>query len=230
MESNTEQQPLCGLSPKVSYNFDLILSQLIGKRVFIFDLETSGLFDFKNHHRYFDNKVFDCSRIVEIGYYYTECFELDDFNKDQIIHSYLRKPTDFDNIDEQAMQTHSLTIEHLQTHGFTFSKILNNGLLKILNNVDYIVSHNTMFDFNVLLNELFRFKLTNTIKYLLNIKKTKRLLCTCRASGFTKLNKLYEKIFAVLPQTSHRAGEDVQTLIEIIIRKQMTSPILNVTL
>jgi hypothetical protein len=62
------------LSPKVSQNFEQILNKISGKRVFIFDLETTGLFDFKQSFKYWDNKIFDSARIIEIGYYYSDNF------------------------------------------------------------------------------------------------------------------------------------------------------------
>jgi hypothetical protein len=85
----------------------------------------------------------------------------------------------------------------------------------------YIISHNTLFDFNILLNELFRFKLNKTIKHLLDIRTNKCLICTCRLSGYKSLENLYKIIFEKNPKISHRAGEDVKTLIEIIKKKEI---------
>ncbi len=57
-----------------------------------------------------------------------------------------------------------------------------------------------------------------TIQYLLEIKNNQCLLCTCKASGFKKLDFLYKKLFNSEPDVSHRAGEDVKTLMEIILK------------
>jgi len=208
------------LSTTVSKNLNEIRDTIIGKRVFIFDLETTGLFDKNNFYRYWDNSVFDSSRIIEIGYYYSDNFG-NDFDTNNEIHSYLRKPTDFDNMDPIAESKHGISIEFLKENGNTFSKILNNGLLDKLNESDFIISHNTLFDFSILLNELNRFKLRNTIKHLNDIKDNKNLICTCRKSGNKRLDLLYELTFNCKPDISHRAGEDVKTLIEIILQEQL---------
>jgi DNA polymerase III epsilon subunit-like protein len=208
------------LSPKVEYNLNQIKQQIIGKKVFIFDLETTGLFDKKSFYKYWDNTIFDPARIVEIGYYYSENFGLD-FESNNIIHSYLRKPTDFNEIHPRAEEKHGLSIDKLKADGFTFSRILNQDLIDKLNSCEIIISHNTLFDFWILLNELNRFKLRNTIEYLLAINDNKNLLCTCKSSGYKRLDFLYKSIFNADPDISHRAGEDVKTLIEIIIKEKL---------
>jgi DNA polymerase III epsilon subunit-like protein len=255
------------LSSKVDMNLQQIYNQIKGKNVFIFDLETTGLFERKDFYKYWDNNVFNNARIIEIGYYYSDNFDndnvyltefsnkledilgcvtsqtnpnlnqtnpnlnqtnpnlnqaiLNDFITNDTIHTYLRKPTDFNTIDPIAESKHGISIESLMTSGYKFSQILNVDLLKKLNNAEYIISHNTMFDFYVLLNELHRFKLKNTINHLLKIKKDKKLLCTCKASGFMSLEKLYITIFNDVPTVFHRAGDDVKTLVEIITRKKL---------
>ena len=256
-----QQMQFQPLSEKVKNNLQDIYNQIKGKKVFIFDLETTGLFDTKNFYKYWDNTVFDSSRIVEIGYYYSDNFDSDlintnklndklddilgcvegdaetinqlientiqshqpenDFIKNNIIHSYLRKPTDFTNISPEAESKHGISLELLQTAGFKFSQILNSDLLKKLNDAEYVISHNTIFDFSVILNELNRFKLKNTIQHLQEIKKSKKLLCTCKASGFMSLEKLHKSIINESPEVFHRAGDDVKTLVEIIAGRKL---------
>jgi DNA polymerase III epsilon subunit-like protein len=206
------------LTEKVKSNFQAIYDKIKGKKVFIFDLETTGLFNHSDFFKYWKNKVFDTARIVEIGYYYSDKFGEDDVTT---VHSYLRKPTDFTKIDPIAESKHGLSMDKLNAEGYTFSKILNADLMQKLSQCEIIISHNTAFDFYILLNELCRFKLSNTLKYMLNIRKSKNLICTCRASGFKKLEDLYELIFNKKPDVSHRAGDDVKTLVEIILKKHI---------
>ncbi len=210
------------LSPKVQHNFDNITNNIIGSKVFIFDLETTGIFDKTNHYKYWDNSVFDPSRIIEIGYYYSDNFGLD-IETNNTIHSYLRKPTDFDSIHPEAEKKHGISMDKLKADGFKFSSILNSGLLEMLCSADYIISHNTMFDYSILLNELHRFKLKNTIRKLQDIKAEKKLICTCRSSGFKSLESLYESIFDTKPEIAHRAGEDVKTLMEILLLTKLNT-------
>jgi len=211
------------ISTKVDTNLQNMYENIKGKKVFIFDLETTGLFDKKMFYKYWDNYVFNTARIVEIAYYYSDNFDTEDnFTTNNLIHSYLRKPTDFNIIDPVAEITHGISIEKLKTDGYKFSQILNADLLSKLCNTEYIISHNTQFDFYILLNELNRFKLKNTISSLLNIKNEKKLLCTCKKSGYMTLTKLYNGIFNLEPTIIHRAGDDVNTLVEIITRKKLT--------
>jgi DNA polymerase III epsilon subunit-like protein len=213
-----------GLSEKVEHNFQTIINKIRGKKVFIFDLETTGIFDKKEGFKYWLNTVFDSARIVEIGYYYSENFaDPIDLESNKIIHSYLRKPTDFDSIHPEAEKKHGISMEKLQTDGYKFSQILNQDLIKKISNCDFIISHNTDFDFNILLNELHRFKLNNTIRHLIDLKTSGGLLCTCRSSGYKTLETLYELIFQSKPDVTHRAGEDVKTLVEIILKQKLNT-------
>ena len=210
------------LSPKVEHNFQRILNKIRGKKVFIFDLETTGIFDKKEGFKYWDNSVFDSARIVEIGYYYSENFaDPYDLESNNIIHSYLRKPTDFNSIHPEAEKKHGISIIKLKSDGYKFSQILNKDLIKKISNCDYIISHNTDFDFNILLNELHRFKLNNTSGYLIYLRTTGGFLCTCKSSGYKTLENLYELIFDSKPEVTHRAGEDVKTLVEIILKTKL---------
>ena len=109
----------------------------------------------------------------------------------------------------------------LKLNGYTFSRILNQDLIAKLNNCNVIISHNTLFDYSILLNELYRFKLHNTIQHLQSIKQNNNLICTCRASGYKRLNVLYHLIFDKEPSITHRAGDDVNTLMEIIIKEHL---------
>jgi DNA polymerase III epsilon subunit-like protein len=216
------QKLISSLSTKVEYNFKTILDKIRGKKVFIFDLETTGFFDKKKKCKYWLNDVFETSRIVEIGYYYSDNFaDPNDLKSNNIIHSYLRKPTDFNSIHPKAEECHGISIKKLYTDGYKFSQILNQDLIKKISNCDFIISHNTDFDFSILLNELYRFKLNNTIKYLIELKAKDGLICTCKLSGYTKLETLYSLIFNSKPEVTHRAGDDVKTLIEIILKEKL---------
>jgi len=221
--------PSEGTQPK-QINFDSIIERIRGKKVLILDLETTGLVkDRANFFKYWDNKIYDECRIVEIGYWYSPSF---DPNVSSLkINNYLRKPTDFFEIPAGAVAVHGISFEKASTDGFTFNKIminskdnLNNTCLslhQILNTIDVFISHNTAFDFYVLLNELYRIKQLGTIKKLIQIKKNKDVICTCKHSGYKRLGNIYKSIFNCDVNVAHRAGDDVKTLIEILIKKQI---------
>jgi len=217
------------MSPSKPVDFTTILERIRGKKVLILDLETTGLVkDRANFFKYWDNKVYNECRIVELGYWYTPSF---DPNVDNLkINNYLRKPTDFFEIPQGAVDVHGISFEKAMTEGYTLNKIminkrddLNNPCLsfyEILNTIDVFISHNTAFDFYVLLNELYRIKQFRTIKRLLDIKKLKNVICTCKHSGYKRLGNIYKSIFNCDVNVAHRAGDDVKTLIEILIGRQ----------
>lgn len=199
-----------------------IVSKIIGKKVLILDFETTGLVtDKKNFFKYTDNNIYDGCRVVEVGYYYTPSFDPDANNL--TIHNYLRKPTDFTTISPGAQSVHGISFEKIMNEGIEFKTILDTTLLQILNNTDIFISHNTSFDFYVLLNELYRLKHWTTIKKLTAIRTNKNILCTCRASGYKKLTKLYSEMFNEEPNIAHRAGDDVKTLIEILLKRKFSN-------
>lgn len=199
--------------------FNMIIPRITGKRVLIIDFETTGLVtNKKNFYKYTDNKIYDECRIIEIGYYYSVNF---DPNVDNItIHNYLRKPTDFTSITPGAQAVHGISYEKIMNEGIEFKTILDTKLLNVLNNTDIFISHNTSFDFYVLLNELYRLKYWPTIKRLTGLRTNKNILCTCRASGFKKLTKMYNDVFNENPLNAHRAGDDVKTLLEILLKRK----------
>ena len=197
-----------------------IVPQITGKRVLILDFETTGLVkDKKNFFKYTDNNVYEECRAIEIGYYYSPCF---DPNVENItIHNYLRKPTDFLSISPGAQAVHGISFEKIMNEGIEFKTILDANLLQVLNNTDVFISHNTSFDFYVLLNELYRLRCWPTIHKLITLRTKKNIICTCRASGFKKLTKLYSDLFNEEPTIAHRAGDDVKTLLEILLKRKI---------
>ncbi len=200
-----------------------IKDQITGKKVLIIDLETTGLaLDKAKYHHYYSNDNFENCRIVEIGFFYSDNFDPD--SKEIHIHNYLRKPTDFHSIPHEATMVHGITYEQTLSNGYTMGKILYSGLYDILNKIDVFISHNTNFDFYVLLNELYRLKQFKTIKRLISLQKNKNVICTCRHSGYKKLTAIYSNIFNKEVKNAHRAGDDVKTLIEIILNKQYDGP------
>jgi hypothetical protein len=58
---------------------------------------------------------------------------------------------------------------------------------------------------------------------LIELKSTGGLICTCKSSGYKTLEHLYELIFNSKPDITHRAGEDVKTLVEIILKQKLNT-------
>jgi len=210
------------LSKKVLDNLTNIYEKILGKKVLIIDFETTGLFDFKQFKNIKNNEIFKNSRIIEVGYFYTENFG-ENFN-DVEIHSYLRTPTDFPITDiNNSTDIHNITPDMILNNGSTFENILKYDLSDKLNNCDCIISHNTQFDLSILLNELFRINNNNIIRKIYKLYNKNNIICTCKATGYKKLSVLYKCIFDSEPELLHRAGNDVKTLLEIIIKKNINN-------
>lgn len=202
--------------------FAQLYARLKGKKVLIIDLETTGFIkDKKKNTEYANDDLYDTCRIIEIGYYYSNSFGDD---KDHIIYNFLRKPHEFDkqfDISKEAYDVHGITLEKCMLNGYTLIDILKYNLYTYLNTVDYIIAHNISFDLYVILNELNRLKQSATVNRLLFMNTRRRAFCTCFMTGFTKLTKLYKEEFLKEPNIAHRAGDDVKTLLELILCKQI---------
>lgn len=182
-----------------------------GKRVLIFDLETTGLpktKGFDKFYKYDCNDAYDSSRIIQLSY---SMYNLGvTLETDLVIHNYYRYPTDEIMISDSSYRVHHITREHLVNYGIPFVNIINDGFIDALNQCDYIISHNIKFDFNVLLNELYR------INYNIPKEWDNKLVCTCKLTDFTKLCTLYQIMVGKEDLNFHDASSDVLALYRIL--------------
>ena len=211
--------------------------KLLGKNVLVFDLETNGLpirrsgyyenlgdayYDFKK------NKAYDKSRVVEVGWSYIENFDKENIDLENI-QSYIRKPTDFDEITNSEF--HGITYKKAKKKGKNLSTILNKkGLKKAIQNCDYVVAHSASFDMYILLNELYRLGFKKSMNRLAGFLNTDKLVCTaelgrevCKIRSMygpgykiPQLVELYKHYYKCYPEKSHRAKNDVKTVLEIL--------------
>ena len=185
-----------------------------------FDVETTGLPIKKNFNSYpdiCDNSKYDSSRIIQIGYGLT---------LDSVV-SYYRKPIDFSTVDNSHI--HKITYEDIKTKGILLSKIINNYKLKeYIQECDFIVGHNVLFDLHILGNELHRLNFTNLRDSITKVIATKKYICTgelgtniCKIPLYSnvykmpKLSELYFFLFNKQDIILHDAKHDVETLIKI---------------
>ena len=191
------------------------IEKLIDKKVLVFDVETTGLPERKSYYaigidEYYEpddiEKYNEC-RIVSIAWTYLEKFNFDSLNSCAVT-TYIRKPIDFINIPNSNF--HGVTYENAKKNGKLLSKIMNDELSDILEDVDYIVGHNVTFDIFVLMSELSRIKFLDNFNILKKILDEKRYLCTgelgrdiCKLYTkqkeykykMPKLKELYEKLY-----------------------------------
>ena len=177
-------------------------------RVFVFDLETTGLPPRpSDYRRYYDpfteTHRYDSARVVEMAYVIYE--------SDTMIQS-----------SSWLVQPDGFLIENSHIHGITQDVAERNGvtfpdLIKLLRNTmdhcDRIVAHNLDFDMNVLAAELVRYNARDLAENLF----AKEKLCTMKYARsklclpkWPRLNDLYNKYFGdQVWKQSHRALDDV---------------------
>lgn len=220
------------------------LDFLIGKKVFIFDTETSGLplkkpntkWGSRNeYYDYFNNDGYDCSRIISIAWFYTNNFQQDTLDMN-CIQYYIVKP-DENLKDINNSHIHNITYDMAIEQGLDFENILSKELENYLLETDYIIAHNVMFDVHILLNQLHRNNKTNIISHINTLLDNNQCICSgeigktiCKLE-FTnskypkrfktnykmpKLAEFYKIILGKEIQNAHNAKGDVQSLLEIL--------------
>jgi DNA polymerase III epsilon subunit-like protein len=213
------------------------MNKLIGKKLLIFDLETTGFPIKRNgfnigkneYNDYNENDKYDSSRIVSIAWTFFDNFgkNNDNFN----IIEKIRKPVDFNEINNSNI--HNITYEIAKKDGMLLSKILRDeGFLKCLYKCDFIVAHNCMFDVHVLLNELYRLKFNKAENILKNLLDNDKCFCTgelgrelCKIPikpnkyfnyKMPKLSEFYKYIIGDDLTGMHNAKNDVMAICKIL--------------
>ncbi len=220
------------------------LEHLIGKKVFIFDTETTGIpairpntkwgsrdqyFDYYNHDAY------DQSRIISIAWYYTNNFSQDTLDISKVEY-FIRKPDTFTEINNSHI--HHITFDMAHSQGLDLQIILEQKKLeKDLIESDYIIAHNVMFDVHILLNELHRLNKTHLTTHILNLLDKNQCICSgeigtpiCKLEfpnskypkrfkqnyKMPKLSEFYKIVFNKDMENAHNAKGDVQALVQIL--------------
>ena len=164
------------------------LECIIGKNVFIFDTETTGLPErvpgamwgsANEYWPYTMNEKYNKSRIVSCAWSYYNSFSKLTLLENPIKH-YIRCPEGFDEIPTSHI--HGITYDIAVSKGVPFNDIFeNNGLYDALIASEYIIAHNIFFDIYILLNELYRLKTehaTQTILHIKSLMALNRCICT----------------------------------------------------
>jgi DNA polymerase III epsilon subunit-like protein len=209
------------------------LEEIINKKVFLYDLETTGLVKTKwtkpeyQYPDYKDLTIYDNARMVSIGWLYKE-----NFNYENVI--------DIENINEQIIKPEGFDIplEATKIHGITNDEAKKNGkdvcvslkiIEEIINDCEYIIGYNIYYDINVLLSELYREKKNKTIQKILKLKYNKKIICVGQISKKSFPDKFNKKGYNIPKQidvykecynedviNAHNAKFDVFAMIKII--------------
>lgn len=218
-----------------NYNIRNLNTIFKNKNILVFDLETTGLprgykvLDKDNYEYCYDNTIFNDSRIIQIGWSYTEKWN-NKFTIDNIRSEY-RKSKDITQIDNSHI--HNITMDILNKKGSYFATILNNkDFGKALMNADYIVAHNASFDVSILLNELNRIKYTKKINKLIDLIKNDRIICTLQyarkiCENKCNLESFYKHYYNKEPENLHTADGDVKVLL-LVLNKLINDDIIKI--
>jgi DNA polymerase III epsilon subunit-like protein len=177
---------------------DSVIDFLDGKKVFVFDTETTGLPNkvpgggWNSYYPYYMIDKYKTSRIVSIAWGYTDNFSKNTIANVSVDH-YIRYPEGFNEIP--TTHIHGITFQETLEKGIPFCDILNTyGLANILLNCDYIVAHNVSFDINILLSELSRLETDIARECIIKLVSMKdNGKCICSGEITTDICKLKMK-------------------------------------
>ncbi len=196
-----------------------VIKQSDDRTYFIFDTETTGLpkkIRNKDFHHPSSLNYYENSRIVEIAWLKVQKNKVMYGSDPYTIISdktFLVKP-EFFQIPVRATNIHGITTEMADTQGVTWNYLIEQLKQDIIN-TDVLVGHNVLFDFNVLLSELYR----RNEKELIECVSKKDLFCTMEKGRIYSitgrkltLRDLYYKITRESTQhmVLHRALNDVK--------------------
>ena len=186
---------------------------------FVFDLETTGL-PKRVRYQKLDYKYlpsFEDSRIVSISWILMYDTELE---KNIILEKKLFyvKPDNF-TISKKSIEIHKLTPEFLDENGVPIDIVVEE-LIRTFNEyeITQMISHNTDFDMNVLMSELFRY---NYFPFLEKVEKVD-VYCTMlnsqkkmNVSKWPKLGEAYNFFYNKEITNGHQAEYDTLYCYEI---------------
>lgn len=221
---------------------------LESKNVFIFDTETTGLPDrvpgakwgsAGEYWPYNMNDRYKQSRIVSIAWAFVRGYNKDTLAGEQV-KEYIRYPEGFTEIPTTGI--HGISYDDAIAQGVPMADIFENcGLAEALEQCDYVIGHNVMFDVHILQNELYRLGTETSIsgvRRLETMKSLGRVICTgelgkdlcqiefksrggrdtSRIKRFKmpKLVELHEHVMGAPHEDQHSAAGDVRALLNCL--------------
>jgi len=208
-----------------------ISKNIINKKVLFIDLKTIGQIKETNSNyikqeekypNYKKNELYNEARIIQFGWIYLEDFDYEYEITPENISIQIVKPEGF-IIPEETIKIHKITNEIANEKGKNIKKILKK-FIDIFNNVEYIIGYNIYFDINILLNELYKLKMENSIKKIKNLIKDKKILCigelACQYKGYKtgmpKQTKIYAELIGKDLENAHDAKYNICGTIELM--------------
>lgn len=188
----------------------------------VFDIETTGLIKCKKFNVYpnfIDNEMYDTSRIVQIAWVVLDENYATIDKKSYIIRR--------DNFTITNSLFHGITDKISTVEGTAFAIVMLDFYQALLS-CHYIIAHNILFDYNVMLNHLYRYDL----EYIFGEFKSKQQFCTSFESTnilqlpmpynsthfkYPSLQELYTYYFKKKIPNAHTAAADVKACAECFV-------------
>ena len=187
--------------------------------IIFFDVETTGLPEKRGYNGYYppgDTDKYNESRIVQLAYIVV------DNNKEKKINMVIYP----DNFIIRNSDIHGISHEKAKQDGKCI-KIVLESFKNELEKCELLVSHNIMFDLNVVLSECYRYKLLDIVKVLENIKKYCTMSEGKKKMGERKNPKLVELYSYYYPEKKwiqkHDALDDVEKCLECYKKMEVYS-------
>jgi DNA polymerase III epsilon subunit-like protein len=172
------------------------------------DLETNGLPQtpsFGKWYPYTDIEKYSSSRVLSI------CMYL--YKKGVCINKFYTLINE--EVEVNETEIHGITQEEIKTKGMNWNEV-SNIIDAIIDNSEFVIGHNILFDKNVLCSELYR----NGYQKIAAKLNNKSLYCTMingkillKLEKYPKLKELYSSLFKKEMKGSHNAKMDVKACI-----------------
>ncbi len=152
-------------------------------KIAFFDLETTGLpetISYNDYHPYNDTKRYNGSRIIQIA------IIIQTDGKITKEHNIIIKPDEFHIFNADM---HGIDEKKAIAEGIPFEKAIET-IIEDLKTSQLLVAHNIIFDYNVLLAELYRYRLLDEIKV---VKSLPQFCTSMNCRGITKLPLAFKR-------------------------------------
>lgn len=191
-------------------------------RLAFIDLETSGLpktISFDEYHDYRHLQHYENARIVQIALLVYDLDERALTLTHVNTHVYVIKPDQFEIRNSHIHRISNAMADFAGITMIDMAKQISNDLLSS----DVLIAHNILFDRNVLLSELHRYKIDpliykiNSMKYFCTSKGCShitKIRYNAHKYKQPKLSELYKFVFDEELQDAHDALVDTQALVK----------------
>lgn len=191
----------------------------------VIDTETTGLLlknkETKKYYHPSNTEMYNTSRMVSIAWNL--------YDSGGNLHKssyYIVKPDGFESHPE-ALKVHNITTEYATKNGIPIKNILDELYIDVLNSNE-ILAYNAMFDYNIILSEIYRIKMDSMVQTFEYMQENKQISCVMELSKkkikninakykfYPRMEEVYRHLFNDESfNTSHNALDDINICAKI---------------